>query len=71
MQSTEEYLAGESLAIVGSVVFSSVDYRRPFGTLPNCNRRASSHVLEVTECFVQESVLRIRIGILLYEYLVL
>jgi hypothetical protein len=70
MESAEEYTAGDSLTIAGSVVFSSVDYCRPFGTLPNRSRRASSQVLDVTYCFVQESVLGIRIGILFDEYLV-
>jgi hypothetical protein len=51
IQSTEEYFAGEGLAIAGSVVHSSADYRRQFGTLPNRSRRASSHVLDVTEYF--------------------
>jgi hypothetical protein len=65
MESTEEYTVGESLTVAGSVVLSSVDYCRLFGTLPNRSRRASSQVLDVTDCFLQESVLGIRIGILL------
>jgi hypothetical protein len=71
MEITEQYLTGEILTVAGSVVLSGVDNLRPLGTLPNRSRRASSHVLDVADCCVKQSVLGIRIRILLYEYLVL
>jgi hypothetical protein len=54
MESTEQFLTGESLTEVGSVVFGGVDYFRPLGTLPNRNRCASSQVLDVADCCVNQ-----------------
>jgi hypothetical protein len=65
MESTKEYTAGKSLTEAGFVVFSGVDYCHPFGTIANRSRRASSQVLDVAYCCVKESVLGIRIRILL------